>query len=120
MTKTQKALQTGPLERLYNGAAPAKILDFLLVFRDFDYSKQDIAKNSNVSFRHTLRELEKLEKLGLVKQTRTVGHSKMFKLNIENPAVGFLEKFATELAYRECLNVEAEQGKQMATVAQTV
>ena len=45
-----KALETGPLERLFNGIASAKILDFLLVFRDYDYSKQDIAKNRIVRY----------------------------------------------------------------------
>ena len=80
-TETQKAIESGPLERLFNGTAPAKILDFLTVFRDYDYSKMDIAKNSGVSFRHALREIEKLEQLSLIKQTRTVGHAQMYKLN---------------------------------------
>ena len=103
-----KALQTGPLERLFNGIASAKILDFLTVFHDYDYSKQDIAKNSGVSFRHTLREIEKLEKLQLIKQTRTVGHAKMYKLNTENPNANLLQKFALDLAYQECQKI-AEQ-----------
>ena len=108
-----KALETGPLERLFNGIASAKILDFLIVFRDYDYSKQDIAKNSGVSFRHTLREIEKLEKIELIKQTRTVGHAKMYKLNTENPRANLLQKFALDLAYQECQKiVEQELAKE--------
>src|SRR5690554_7166214 len=61
---------------LYNGAAPAKILDFLTTFHEYDYSKMDIAKNSGVSFRHTLLEIKKLADLELIKQTRTVGHAR--------------------------------------------
>ena len=105
-----KALETGPLERLFNGIASAKILDFLIVFRDYDYSKQDIAKNSGVSFRHALREIEKLE---LIKQTRTVGRAKMYKLNTENPISQLLQKFTLDLAYQECQKItEQENAKE--------
>src|SRR3990172_7597602 len=76
--ENEKAIESGPLERLFNGTAPAKILDFLTVFRDYDYSKMDIAKNSGVSFRHALREIEKLEQLNLIKQTRTEDHAQMY------------------------------------------
>lgn len=100
-TETQKAIESGPLERLFNGTAPAKILDFLTVFRDYDYSKMDIAKNSGVSFRHALREIEKLEQLNLIKQTRTVGHAQMYRLNTDNPATTHLSKFTLQLASTE-------------------
>jgi hypothetical protein len=114
--KTEKALTTGPLERLYNGIAPAKILDFLTIFHDYDYSKMDIAKNSGVSFRHALREIAKLEQLGLIKQTRTVGHAQMYKLNTENPAAVLLRKFAIELAGQEAQRIaDAEIAKEKQT-----
>jgi hypothetical protein len=103
--KTEKALETGPLERLYNGVASAKILDFLTLFHEYDYSKMDIAKNSGVSFRHALREMAKLEELGLIKQTRTVGHAQMYKLNTENPAAILLRKFALEIAGQEAQKI---------------
>jgi hypothetical protein len=104
-TKIEKALETGPLERLYNGVAPAKILDFLTLFHDYDYSKMDMAKNSDVSFRHALREIAKLEELGLIKQTRTVGHAQMYKLNTENPAATLLRKFVLEIAGQEAQKI---------------
>lgn len=100
-TETQKAIESGPLERLFNGTAPAKILDFLTAFRDYDYSKMDIAKNSGVSFRHALREIEKLEQLNLIKQTRTVGHAQMYRLNTDNPATTHISKFTLQLASTE-------------------
>lgn len=111
-TETQKAIESGPLERLFNGTAPAKILDFLTVFRDYDYSKMDIAKNSGVSFRHALREIEKLERLNLIKQTRTVGHAQMYRLNTDNPATTHLSKFALQLASIEADHELAKQQKE--------
>ena len=107
--ETEKALETGPLERLYNGVAPAKIMDFLTLFHDYDYSKMDISKNSGVSFRHTLREITKLEKLELIKQTRTVGHAQMYKLNIDNPAAQLLRKFALEIAGQEAQKIADQE-----------
>ena len=107
--ENEKAIESGPLERLFNGTAPAKILDFLTVFRDYDYSKMDIAKNSGVSFRHALREIEKLENLTLIKQTRTVGHAQMYKLNKGNPTAQLLANLALQLASTE---IDQEQSLQ--------
>ena len=99
--ENEKAIESGPLERLFNGTAPAKILDFLTVFSDYDYSKMDIAKNSGVSFRHALREIEKLKNLNLINQTRTVGHAQMYKLNTDNPTAQLLAKLSLQLASTE-------------------
>ena len=64
-----------------------RVVDFLLENRLFDYSKTDIARNANVGW-STLHGMWKvLERTKIVKQTRVVGKSKMFKLNEENPIV---------------------------------
>ena len=97
----------------------AKILDFLTVFRNYDYSKMDIAKNSGVSFRHALREIGKLEKLNLIKQTRTVGHAQMYKLNTDNPATEHLHKFALQVASVEIDLELARQEKEKQTIRET-
>jgi len=64
-----------------------RAVDFLLENRPFDYSKTDIAKNAEVGW-STLHGIWKvLEKAKIVKQTRTVGKSKMYKLDEDNPIV---------------------------------
>jgi predicted transcriptional regulator len=64
-----------------------RVVDFLLENRPFDYSKTEIAKNAEVGW-STLHGIWKiLEKTKIVKQTRVVGKSKMFKLDEENPIV---------------------------------
>jgi len=61
-----------------------RVVDFLLENRLFDYSKTEIAKNAEVGW-STLHGIWKiLEKAKIVKKTRMVGKSKMFKLNEEN------------------------------------
>ncbi|MGQ9469973.1 MAG: winged helix-turn-helix domain-containing protein [Nitrososphaerales archaeon] len=102
--RKERAMESGPLERLFNGSSVAKILDFLAVFKEWDYSVSDIAKNSGVSFRTVLRELPKLEQVGLVKITRRVGRAKLYKLNVDVEVGLALEKFALKLA-----GIEAEK-----------
>jgi len=106
-----KALKMGPLELLFGGSA-AKILDFLSTFQDLDYSKQDIAQNSGVSFRHTLREIERLEKLGFIARTRNVGHSHMYRYNKDYKAAKSLEKFASDLTFEEDKKIIANKQQQ--------
>ena len=116
----------GQLEELFGGTATARILDFMLVFRDYDYSKQDIAKNSNVSFRHAYKAIDKLEKLELIRKTRTVGRAQMYKYNTEKQPAQLLQKFALDLAYQECQKIaeveiaKEEQAKQQVNPPETL
>ena len=64
-----------------------RVVDFLLENRLFDYSKTDIARNADVGW-STLHGMWKvLERTKIVKRTRVIGKSQMFKLNEENPVV---------------------------------
>ena len=113
-----KALQNGPLEKLFNGTISARILDFLSTFKEYDYSKQDIAKNSGVSMRHALQEITKLEQLGLIIKTRNVGHSHMYKYNTQNKAAALLSDFNLELAYQACQKIIEREALEEATEAE--
>jgi DNA-binding transcriptional ArsR family regulator len=64
-----------------------KILDFLVVYDQFDYSLTDIAKNSGVSYSTLQLMWKDLEKLGIVELNRVVGKAKMYKLNKNNNVV---------------------------------
>jgi len=76
----------GTLGRIFGGVT-AKILDFMIIHRNWDYSKQDLAKNSGVSLRHAILAIEKLEKHEFVKYTRNVGATHMYQLNLENDLI---------------------------------
>ncbi|MGH9987687.1 MAG: helix-turn-helix domain-containing protein [Nitrososphaeraceae archaeon] len=96
-----KALESGPFERLFSGVAIARMLDFLItasVSKDWDYSETQIAKNSGVSARTVQREISKLLEAKLVRQVRTVGNAKMYQLNKSYRTALSAEKFAFELA----------------------
>ena len=64
-----------------------KVLDFLIVAQDFDYSLKEIAKYSNVSY-PCIKQLKKeLIKGKWITLTRKVGKAQMYKLNVKNPVV---------------------------------
>ena len=64
-----------------------RVLDFLIVFREYDYNKQDIAKNSNVSWNTLDRLWDNLIDSSIIIPTRKVGKSQMYKMNIDNISV---------------------------------
>lgn len=100
----------GQLELLFGKqSAAARILDFMHIFRDWDYNIKDIAENSNVSPRHATIAIQKLERLELIKKTRTVGNSQMYKYNTENKAAMLLNQFALELAGQEAQKIADQE-----------
>ena len=72
----------------YFGASPMiKVLDFLIEARDFDYSMTEIARNSAVGWSAFSVVFKRLLEKNIIKQTRTIGNAKLYKLNTENSAV---------------------------------
>jgi len=62
-----------------------RVMDFLVVNEDFDYSMTDIASFSGVGYSTLKFFWNRLEKEGIVVNIRTVGKAKMYKLNLANP-----------------------------------
>lgn len=76
-----------------------RVLNYLLIYRDLDYSLTDIAEGSEVAW-STLNLLwPKLEKMHIVVHTRDVGKAKMFKLNKESNIVKELIRFADNVVW---------------------
>lgn len=69
-----------------------RILDFLILSRDMDYSMTEIAKNSNVGWSSFSEIWPRFIKKNIVELTRTVGNAKLYQLNIQNPWVKELIK----------------------------
>ena len=70
-----------------------RVLDFLIVHEEFDYSMKDIAKFSGVGYSTLKLFWNRLEKNRIVKQTRKVGKAKMFQLDLTNPIMGDFKSF---------------------------
>ena len=64
-----------------------KVLDFLIISQDFDYSLKDIANYSKVSY-PCIKQLKKeLVKDKWINLTRKVGKAQMYRLNLKNKKV---------------------------------
>ncbi|MDP3741999.1 MAG: hypothetical protein Q8R15_01655 [Candidatus Micrarchaeota archaeon] len=63
------------------------VIDFLLENKLFDYSKQQIAEGSGIGRVTLFNNWNKVEKLGIVKETRRFGKTKLYKLNEQNAVV---------------------------------
>ena len=61
-----------------------KVLDFLILARDMDYSMTEIAKNSGIGWTSFSEIWSTLTEKQIVIFTRRIGNAKLFKLNIKN------------------------------------
>ena len=68
------------------GTSPLiRVLDFLITYREFDYSLTDISKETEAGWNTLHSFFFKLVEKGIVKETRQVGRAKLYKLNTDNP-----------------------------------
>jgi len=61
-----------------------RVLDFLLTYRGFGYSKKEIAENANVSYNTLNSFWRKLLSDGIIIKTGRKGRQDVFRLNKEN------------------------------------
>jgi len=88
----------GGLRTLFPQYAVVQILDFLSLYDGFEYTKSDIARETGIS-RRTLYEVwPLLQRLNLVRKTRSVGNASLYTLNSENPVARMLDELNREIA----------------------
>lgn len=74
--------------RLVFGDSPvAKVLDFFMDNREFDYSLTDIAKGADIAWSTLHLIWPDLMKLNVFKHTRKIGRAELYKLDVKNPVV---------------------------------
>src|SRR4030067_2313932 len=109
-----KSVKPNPptLQKLFEDSSIARLLDFLTLYRDFDYPKTEISRNSGVSWKTLYRLWPLLEKYELVIKTRQIGRATLYKLNTESPIAKALNKLALEIATFHVNEELARQGKE--------
>lgn len=78
--------------RVLGNSPKIKVLEFLIEGRGLDYSLSDIAEGAEIGRTTLFRIWSDLVALKMVKQTRTIGNAKLFRLNRENERVNKLIK----------------------------
>jgi len=86
------------LKYLFRGNALVKILDFFLENRFWDYTKTDVAREAEVSRVQLHRVWSILEKLEVVKPSRKLGATTLYKANTESPIFKRLSELSLEVA----------------------
>ena len=111
--KANEAAEANPptLRKLFDDSAVAKLLDFLTLYKEFDYSKIEISRNSGVAWKTLYRVWPLLEKYNLITKTRRIGRATMFKLNTENPIAKALWELAFQIAKHETNKIVKEELK---------
>ncbi len=83
---------------IFGNNPQARILDFLGDHPNYDYSISDLAEYSKVSRPTLYKILPKLIRMGMLIETRKIGKSSMYKLNLKNEIVKKMLKFDLEIA----------------------
>ena len=112
-----ESVQANPptLQKLFEDSSIARLLDFLTLYRDFDYPKTEISRNSGVSWKTLYRLWPFLEKYELVIKTRQIGRATLYKLNTKSPIANALNKLALEIATFHVNEELARQAKEQKT-----
>lgn len=83
--KTRKMIRDKSLLAQFSNVIKVKIIDFLLDNLPLDFSKDEIARNLDVSKQVIYNSWNYLEKQGIIKTTRSFGKTKLYTLNSKNP-----------------------------------
>ncbi len=83
--KTRKMIRDKSLLAQFSNVIKVKIIDFLLDNLPLDFSKDEIARNLDVSKQVIYNSWNYLEKHGIIKVTRSFGKTKLYTLNSKNP-----------------------------------
>ena len=91
----------------YLGENPKmRILDFLMDNFALDFSLPQIAEGSKVAYTTLIEILPVLLKQNIIGETRKIGKSKLYKINLENPIAKAL--FAIDIKLSEAAILKAE------------
>ena len=73
--------------KIFGDSPLLRVMDFLVIHEEFDYSMTDIAKEAGIGYSTLKMFLLTLESSGIVAMTREVGKAKLYRLNNKNPVV---------------------------------
>lgn len=83
------------LTHVFGNKPIPRIMDFLMVHRDWDYPLSQIEQATGVSYRTLQSVVPELVGYGVMVETRIVGKAKFYQLNWNSPAIMKLAEFST-------------------------
>lgn len=94
--------------RIFGDSPVLRVLDFLAVNEEFDYSMTDIARLSGVGYSTLKLFWNTLEGSRIIANTRIVGKAKMYKLDLSNPIVKKFREFYWETT-KQAIHLETAE-----------
>lgn len=78
---------------IFGDSPQVKVLDLLITQDDMEYTKKEIAECADVG-RSTLYTFwDTLERYNIVKKTRRIGNTWLYRINTDSPAVKAMQEF---------------------------
>ena len=81
-----------PLESIFQNG-PARVLDFLILNQNFDYSAAEISRITGIPLRTVQRVLPHLIQKELVKETGKIGNTRMYIINSKSELSELLRQY---------------------------
>ena len=86
-----------------------RVVDFLIENSIFDYTKTDIAENAEISRASLYKIWPELEQYQILKESRKIGNTVLYKLNKENPVVQKLIELDLKISKEYAETLEEKQ-----------
>jgi DNA-binding transcriptional regulator LsrR (DeoR family) len=97
------------LQDLFQTHAIVKVLDFLTLYKEFEYTRTDIANETGISRRTLYQIWPSIERFELVKVTKSSGMIKFYKLNTDNPISKQLVALADQISIFQAERIIGEE-----------
>lgn len=97
------------LEDLLGNSGLIKVLDFFLENRFWDYTKTDVAQESGISRAQLYKFWNVLKEYNLVEETRKIGGTTLYKVNMDSPIMRYFEAISKDVADRINEKIIAEE-----------
>jgi DNA-binding transcriptional regulator GbsR (MarR family) len=98
-----------PLESIFQNS-PARVLDFLILNQNFDYSAAEISRITGIPLRTVQRVLPHLVQKELVKETGKIGNTRMYIINPKSELSELLRQYVMTR-----INIDIDKSRRQGT-----
>jgi DNA-binding transcriptional regulator GbsR (MarR family) len=98
-----------PLESIFQNS-PARVLDFLILNQNFDYSAAEISRITGIPLRTVQRVLPHLVQKELVKETGKIGNTRMYIINSNSELSELLRQYVMTR-----INIDIDKSRRQGT-----
>jgi DNA-binding transcriptional regulator GbsR (MarR family) len=98
-----------PLESIFQNS-PARVLDFLILNQNFDYSAAEISRITGIPLRTVQRVMPHLVQKELVKETGKIGNTRMYIINSNSELSELLRQYVMTR-----INIDIDKSRRQGT-----